>query len=88
MGTTGFRYLLGRTLLKDPAGRIPAFLVGWGVLRAVALNAANEFDAKLDRDQLLIEGAADRLHTEWRSAEVDAFAMAMEHGAITADDFA
>jgi cytoskeletal protein CcmA (bactofilin family) len=30
-------YVLGRTLLKDPAGRIPAFLVGWAVLRAAAL---------------------------------------------------
>jgi hypothetical protein len=30
-------YVLGRTLLKDPAGRIPAFLAGWAVLRAVAL---------------------------------------------------
>jgi hypothetical protein len=56
---------------------------------AVALDeAANEFDAKLDRDQFLIERAADRLHSEWRSAEADAFAMAMEHDAITADDFA
>jgi hypothetical protein len=30
-------YVLGQTLLKDPAGRIPAFLAGWAVLRAVAL---------------------------------------------------
>lgn len=30
-------YLLGRLLLKDSAGRIAAFLVGWAVMRAVAI---------------------------------------------------
>jgi hypothetical protein len=50
--------------------------------------AANELDTKLDDDQLQIERAADRLHMEWRNAEADVFAMAMEHDAITADDFA
>ena len=33
--TTG--YLLGRLLLKDAPGRIAAFLVGWGVLRILAI---------------------------------------------------
>ena len=30
-------YLLGRLLLKDAPGRIAAFLVGWGILRVVAI---------------------------------------------------
>jgi hypothetical protein len=50
--------------------------------------AASEFDAKLDRDQFWIVRTADRLHNEWRRAEIDAFAAAMEHELITADDFA
>jgi hypothetical protein len=49
---------------------------------------AREFDASSDRDQHSIALAADRLHSEWRSAEVEAFAAAMERDLITADDFA
>jgi hypothetical protein len=48
---------------------------------------AKEFDAKLRRDEFLIARVADNLNQEWRKAEIDAFAAAMEHGAITADDF-
>jgi hypothetical protein len=37
IGYTTSAYLLGRTLVGPPRGRIPAFLAGWGILRAVAL---------------------------------------------------
>ena len=50
--------------------------------------AAKKFDAKLDHDQFLIESTADRLHDEWRSAEADIFAIAMQRDLVTADDFA
>jgi hypothetical protein len=53
----------------------------------VAHEVAKEFEAKLDRDEFLIKRVAERLHEEWRRAEVVAFAAAMEHGVITADDF-
>jgi hypothetical protein len=51
-------------------------------------DAATAFDEKLGQDELLIARAADVLHNEWRSAEVSAFAAAIQHDLITADDFA
>ena len=54
----------------------------------VADEPAREFDAKLDRDQFLIGRAADHFNRQWRTAEADAFAAALDHDAITADDFA
>lgn len=51
-------------------------------------DAAMAFDEKLGQDELLIARAADILHNEWRSAEVSAFAAAIHHDLITADDFA
>ncbi|MEX1046882.1 MAG: polymer-forming cytoskeletal protein [Actinomycetota bacterium] len=36
-GYTWSAWILGRTILKPPWGRIPAFLLGWLILRAVAL---------------------------------------------------
>jgi hypothetical protein len=50
--------------------------------------AATAFDEKLGQDELLITRAADVLHNEWRSAEVSAFAAAIQHDVIVADDFA
>jgi hypothetical protein len=50
-------------------------------------DAATAFDEKLDQDELLIARAADVLHNEWRRAEVSAFAAAIQHDLITADDF-
>jgi hypothetical protein len=37
VGYVTVSYLLGRLLLKDRSGRIAAFLVGWAVMRAVAI---------------------------------------------------
>lgn len=48
---------------------------------------AQEFDAKLHRDQFFMGRAANQLNAEWRNAEADAFAAALEHDLITADDF-
>jgi cytoskeletal protein CcmA (bactofilin family) len=37
IGYTVSAYLLGRAIVKPPAGRFPAFLAGWGILRVLAL---------------------------------------------------
>jgi hypothetical protein len=37
LGYTTSAYLLGRAIVRPPTGRVPAFLAGWGILRAVAL---------------------------------------------------
>ena len=37
IGYTTSAWLLGRTIVRPPTGRIPAFLAGWGILRAIAL---------------------------------------------------
>jgi hypothetical protein len=49
---------------------------------------AHEFDTKLDRDLARIAIGAERLHRQWRKAEVDAFAAALDRDLIGADDFA
>jgi len=51
-------------------------------------DAAQDFDTKLDRDLFRIARAAESLHRQWRNAEIESFALAMEHDLITADDFA
>jgi hypothetical protein len=55
---------------------------------AVLTDPPTAFDEKLGQDELLIAHAADVLHNEWRSAEVSAFAAAIQHDLITAHDFA
>jgi hypothetical protein len=50
--------------------------------------AAQDFDAKLDRDMRQIAVNIRRLHRQWRKAEIDAFAAALDHDLIAADDFA
>jgi hypothetical protein len=37
IGYTTSGWLLGRAIVKPPAGRVLAFLVGWGILRLIAL---------------------------------------------------
>ena len=51
-------------------------------------DALDQFDRVLDRATGEIAHEADRLHREWRSTEVDAFAAALDRGLIDAGDFA
>ena len=37
LGYTTSAWLLGRAIVRPPAGRVAAFLAGWGILRAIAL---------------------------------------------------
>jgi hypothetical protein len=45
------------------------------------------YERKLDDDAEQIGEAAQRLHAEWRAAEADAFAVALERDLIDAGDF-
>ncbi len=49
--------------------------------------ALDRFDRRLDEATMQIATAADRLHTDWRSTEVDAFAAALDRDLIDAGDF-
>jgi hypothetical protein len=50
--------------------------------------ALDRFDQRLDDAAARIAATADRLHREWRTTEVDAFAAALNRGLIDAGDFA
>jgi hypothetical protein len=48
----------------------------------------DRYDRRLDEALAVIAREADRLHREWRSREVDAFAAALDRDLIDAADFA
>lgn len=50
-------------------------------------DAIDRFERRLDEASEQIVGAADRLHREWRSTEVEAFAAALDKGLIDPGDF-
>jgi hypothetical protein len=50
--------------------------------------ALERFDRRLDDATIQIARAADKLHADWRSTEVEAFAEALDRDLIDAGDFA